>query len=73
MITSVGGRYEDVVAMYPCNNLNAQDMKKHFYHVLKALHEIGFLVVITLVDGNSVNTKFYEDLCGGKLHQASIQ
>lgn len=67
MITSIAGRYRDMVAMHPISKIDFQVIEKNFLQVLGAVTDIGFDVVGVSTDGHSSNRKFYEQLCGGKI------
>ena len=68
MLKSVASDYEDVIAMVPLTKIDSGKIDDLFQLVLKTVHNIGFYVVTTLVDGHSSNVKFYKDeLCEGVL------
>ncbi len=68
MIKSIGGKYSDIVAMYPVKNLDSTKILQEFNCVVEALTGIGFKVAAISVDNASPNRKFYvEGLCSGNL------
>ncbi len=71
MISSVCGKYQDVLAMYPTSRLTSTDLMNYFSLIIPALHSIGFCAIGTSVDSYTANRKFYNELCQGKL-QVSI-
>lgn len=72
LITSIGGNYEDLVCFFPQVTLHWPVLKKNFEMVLKALQEIGFRVVVVILDGHKTNVRFFVELCSGEL-KISIQ
>lgn len=67
MVSSVAGRYQDVVCLTPVVNLNSGVLHKLFPQVLQVVHNAGLTVVATSMDNFSANRKFYSELCGGEL------
>ena len=66
MFKSIASKYEDVVAMVPLTKIDSSILYK-FNDVMNAITTIGHDVVISLVDGNSSNVKFYKkELCAAK-------
>ena len=61
MITSVAGRYRDLISMQRVSKLNSRIQKDVWFKNIKVLEELGFDVVATLTDGNNVNHKFLKD------------
>ncbi len=72
MISSVAGKYKDIVALLPLSGISAEIMEKLFFQILKGLGEIGFQVCHTSLDGHAVNIKFYKLLSAGDI-QSSIK
>jgi hypothetical protein len=72
LITSIGGNYEDMICFFPQVTLNWKVLLKHFEIVLKAIQEVGFHVVVVILDGHKTNMRFFVELCGGRL-KISIQ
>ncbi|QQP39506.1 Putative LOC101234561, partial [Caligus rogercresseyi] len=68
LITSICGKYKDVVGLNPVVKLNAE-LLAHLHRVaLRAATEAGFLVITSICDGHSVNRRFYSEmLCDGRL------
>ena len=67
MIKSVCGQYQDMVAMVPVVRLDAELVNTYYKQVLQVVTDIGFETVTTLMDGHSINRRFYQILCGGVL------
>ena len=68
MIKSLASPYQDVVALIPTVNLNADNLHQHFMNVLKTITPIGFNVVIVSTDNHTANRKFFtQKLCNGSL------
>ena len=64
MVKSVAGNYNYnyIVSMNPITNINSDKLYKIWMNVLKFLTEIGFDILVTMVDGHSSNIKFYKIL-----------
>jgi hypothetical protein len=62
LVTSLGGAYEDMVCFIPTVTLNWSILLSNFLKVLRALHSIGFSIVLVLVDGHKTNIKFFLEL-----------
>ena len=68
MFSSIAGEYEDVIAIVPLHKINSTIIANLFKNVLKCLDEIGYQIVVCLVDGHSSNVKLYQtELCEGQL------
>lgn len=67
MISSIAGRYQDMVAQYPMTNLNAATMEQCTMRVIDTLSEIGFQVLILCTDNASTNRKFVTSLGSGMM------
>ena len=61
-ISSIAGRYEDMVAMVPVPHITTQDIKDIFFKVLRQLTDIGFTVVSVTTDGHRTNQSFHRSL-----------
>ena len=67
MVSSLYGKYRDVVAMYPQCSLSAKEIKEYFFRMLPMLMEIGFSVAGLGVDNYSANRTFFKtELCQGE-------
>ena len=66
-ISSVSGRYEDLICFMPIVSLTAENLQSHFLKVLKKLMEIGFQILSVLTDGHRTNCRFFKELGGGTL------
>lgn len=64
-ISSVAGRYEDLVTMSPVAHVTTQEMVKMFFNVVKGLTELGFRVVSVTTDGHRTNQSFHRALGDG--------
>ena len=73
MIRSVGGSYRDVIAMFPVSNLNAKLQQDLWFSNINILETLGFDVVVTLTDGNEINSKFYKEIIVSKTLKDSIK
>ena len=73
MIRSVGGSYRDVIAMFPVSNLNAKLQQDLWFRNINILETLGFDVVVTLTDGNEINSKFYKEIIVSKTLKDSIK
>jgi len=51
MIQAVGGKFKDMVAMFPTSRLDAKVVSSHFSRILSTLTDIGFDVVVVSLDG----------------------
>ena len=67
MLTSLGGKYCDMIAMVPVASLKSSKMSDVYSKCLKGVTEIGFSTCANSVDGHRTNKKFYKELCGGKI------
>ena len=64
MLKSIAGRYHDLVTLTPITTINAKTIAKVYHKLIETIWNIGFDVVVTLVDGHNSNCKFYKDeLC----------
>ena len=64
MIKSTASKYEDVVAMVPLTKMDFFVLHNLFNDVTNAITSIGYNAVVSIVDGNSSNIKFYKkELC----------
>jgi len=70
LISSVAGKYKDIVALLPLNQISADIMEKLYFKVLKGLFEVRFQVCHTSLDGHAVNVKFYKLLSSGGLQDS---
>jgi hypothetical protein len=67
MIKSVGGKYMDIVCLFPIDQMNSEILYSMWKNVLKEVTEIGFDIIANTLDGHSANRKFYTNiLCKGK-------
>ena len=55
MFSSIAGEYEDVIAIIPLHKINSTIIANLFKSVLKCLDEIGYQIVVCLVDDHSSN------------------
>ena len=68
MLTSISGKYKDMISLSQVGNLNAATLKKIFDIILPSVTKIGFSIVGISVDNFSANRKFYEhELCNKKI------
>ncbi len=68
MVKSVAGKYSDIVALFPIQNLDSGKILSHFDVVMNSLTQLGYHVFAISVDNASPNRKFYvEELCAGTL------
>ena len=68
MFKSVAEAYEDVIAMVPLTKIDSGKINNLFSKVLEAITPLGYNVVATLLDGHSLNEKFYKkELCNNEL------
>ena len=67
MIKSVAGKYRDIIAMVHISNLNADKQYTIWCNTASALKEIGFVIVLTMTDGNKVNVTFFNRICEGSI------
>jgi hypothetical protein len=73
MVKSVAGKYEDIVAMVPLTTISSEIIARWYDKVLKAVTELGFVVVVTLTDAHSSNRKFFaKELCNGTIQTHHI-
>ena len=72
LVTSLCGHYEDLVCFVPTITLNSAALHQHFRKVVTALLDVGFFVVLVLLDGHKTNIKFFTELGEGSL-EISIQ
>ena len=56
-ISSVAGRYEDLVTMSPVPHITTKDIKSIFLRVLKSLTGVGFIVVSVTTETVAVPTR----------------
>ncbi|KAF0287545.1 hypothetical protein FJT64_014052 [Amphibalanus amphitrite] len=62
LISSVAGRYEDIITMSPVPSITTEAIREIFFKVLKTLTEIGFSVVSCTTDGHRTNQSFHNGL-----------
>lgn len=67
MISSILSKNKDVVGLFPCNNLDSNQLEELTLQVLKMLTEIGYIIVCIISDNNGVNRTMFEKLCKGNL------
>ena len=68
MVKSVGGKYKDLVGIYPMSSLTAVKQNDCYKEVMLTLQSVSLNVVAISVDNASINRKFYtEYLCDGVL------
>lgn len=67
MISSIVKKSKDVVGLFPCKDLTAEQLQKLTLEVLKMLTDIGYRVLCLISDNNSVNRKMYGILCNGSI------
>ncbi|QQP35180.1 Putative LOC101234561, partial [Caligus rogercresseyi] len=68
LITSICGKYKDIVGLYPVVKLNAELLAQLHKTAREAAAEAGFSVRASICDGHSVNRRFYSEiLCDGRL------
>ena len=72
MLKSVGGKYMDIVCLFPIDKLDAEILYSMWKNVLKEVTEIGFDVIANTLDGHSSNRKFYVDLLGEGIKKIDI-
>ena len=72
MIKSVGGKFMDMVCLFPVDQLDSEILHSMWKNVLKEVTEIGFDVVSNTLDGHSINQKFYTKFLGEGELQLSI-
>ena len=61
-----------MVCFVPTITLNSAALHQHFRKVVTALLDVGFFVVLVLLDGHKTNIKFFTELGEGSL-EISIQ
>ena len=54
-ISSVAGKYEDLVALTPVTRITTQDIREIFFEVLRNLTDLGFTVVSVTTDAHRTN------------------
>ena len=62
LVSSVAGRYEDIITMSPVPSITTEAIREIFFKVLKTLTEIGFCVVSCTTDGHRTNQSFHNSL-----------
>ena len=67
MVSSVAGRFQDVIMSSSRVNLTSAILHKNMSEVLQLTHKAGLNVVTLSMDNYSANRKFYTELCGGEL------
>ena len=73
MIKSVGGKYKDMVAMFPIAKIDADLINNLWHNILKDVTEIGFDVVCDTLDGHSSNRRFYVEKLTGRQKSVPTQ
>ena len=61
-ISSVAGKYEDLVAITPVSHITTKGIKDMFYQVLRNLNDIGFTIVSVATDAHGTNQSFHRSL-----------
>ena len=69
MISSLGGKYQDMKAMVLVVTLKWEQMYNVYLKVSEDLTKIGFSTSAISVDGHRTNSKFYKEISGGKIKQ----
>ncbi len=67
MVKSIGGKYSDMVALFPIRNLDSTKISELFNAGMCSLVDIGYQVWAISVDNAAPNRKFYIELCSGNL------
>ena len=65
MLSSIAGRYLDIICMSPISSISAEKIHTVWKNCLKEATKIGYDVVITMTDGLEANVKFYKLIAGG--------
>ena len=60
MLTKIVSNYEDIVAMVSLTKMNSYILQKLFNGVMNEVTTIGYDAVVSLVDGHSLNVKFFK-------------
>ena len=68
MISSVCGKFQDIVNMIPVSKLIADNLHKSTISILEFLSRISFEVVAICVDNHSVNRKLFKILSNGAIN-----
>ena len=71
-ISSVSGKYEDLVAMTPVSHISTKAIRDIFFGVLRSLTDIGFTVVSVTTDGHRTNQSFHNSLGQHGVHPEYI-
>lgn len=60
MVSSIGGKYLDGVALFPVTNLDATKINECIQETLRVLHNVGFEVVLFSTDNACPNRSFLQ-------------
>ena len=72
MVKSVCGHYEDVVSLFPCDNLDAKSLETKCMHVLRKINPLYSIHAVS-VDNHVINRSFYVSICGGETLKPFIE
>ena len=68
ILTKIVSNYEDIVAMVSLTKMNSYILQKLFNGVMNEVTTIGYDAVVSLVDGHSLNVKFFKkELCSDNI------
>lgn len=72
MLSSAFGNKEDIAALFPVNNTDAEKLKEMLLKVIEVLTKIGFETLSLICDNNRMNRSVYKLLSGGGEVKKSI-
>ena len=67
LISSVAGKYDDLVCFVPVVTLDSDLLKQHHKQVVEGLEKIGYKTLITITDNHKTNRKFFSSFANGDL------
>lgn len=71
MISSLAGKFTDVLQLVPLKGLTLDILRRHLMNNLKLATDAGFQVVVCISDNHPVNRQLFKEL-GGGIYKPSI-
>ena len=59
MLRAIAGKFSDIVAMVPIDNINADILFSVWKNVVSQISDIGFDISVTITDGHSSNMSLF--------------
>ena len=73
MVSSLFGKFKDVVCLIPVKSSTAEKLTHMLQKVLTMVQNARFIVVVDISDNNQVNAKTLQSICGSSSFEESIE